>query len=96
MDTQIPVIPENPFAVSGCRKFQVDALVDHLCTCTAHSGAKNAHDWSIDQLADLFRTTHKTKTHCYDGVIVTFYNQVKTHGRKRKEKYSRNFFFFIC
>jgi hypothetical protein len=35
---------------------------DHLCTCTAHSGAKKAHDWAVDQLADLFRTTHKVKT----------------------------------
>jgi hypothetical protein len=29
---------------------------------TAHSGAKKAHDWMVDQLADLFRTTHKVKT----------------------------------
>ena len=35
---------------------------DHLCTCTAHSGAKKAHDWAVEQLADLFRTTHKVKT----------------------------------
>ena len=28
----------------------------------AHSGAKKAHDWVVDQLADLFRTTHKVKT----------------------------------
>jgi hypothetical protein len=34
----------------------------HLCTCTAHSGAKKAHDWAVEQLADLFRTTHKVKT----------------------------------
>jgi hypothetical protein len=34
---------------------------DHLCTCTAHSGAKKAHDWTVDQLADLFRSTHKVK-----------------------------------
>ncbi len=32
------------------------------CTCTAHSGAKKAHDWAVDQLADLFRTPHKVKT----------------------------------
>jgi hypothetical protein len=43
-------------------KFQIDPLGDHLCTCTAHSGAKKAHDWAVDQLADLFRTTHKAKT----------------------------------
>ena len=49
-------------AACGCKKFQLDALGDHLCTCTAHSGAKKAHDWAVDQLADLFRTTHKVKT----------------------------------
>ena len=35
---------------------------DHLNTCTAHSGAKKAHDWMVDQVAALFRTTHKVKT----------------------------------
>ncbi len=33
-----------------------------MCTCTAHSGAKKAHDWAVDQLADLFRETHRVKT----------------------------------
>ncbi len=33
-----------------------------MCTCTAHSGAKKAHDWAVGQLADLFRTTHTAKT----------------------------------
>jgi hypothetical protein len=33
-----------------------------VSTCTAHTGAKKAHDWALDQLADLFRTTHKVKT----------------------------------
>jgi hypothetical protein len=45
MGTQIPVITEKPLAACGCRKFQLDALGDHLCTCTAHSGAKKAHDY---------------------------------------------------
>ena len=62
MGAQIPLIAEKPLAVCGCRKFEVDALGDHLCTCTAHSGAKKAHDWAVDQLADLFRTTTKVKT----------------------------------
>jgi hypothetical protein len=44
------------------RKFGIDSLGDHLCTCTVHSGAKKAHDWEVDQLPDLFRTTHKVKT----------------------------------
>jgi hypothetical protein len=62
MGAQIPVIAEKPLAVCGCRKFKIDALGDHLCTCKSHSGAKKAHDWAVDQLADLFRTTHKVKT----------------------------------
>jgi hypothetical protein len=62
MGAQIPVIPEKPLATSGWRKFQLNPLRDHLNTCTAHSGAKKAHDWMVDQLADLFRTTHKVKT----------------------------------
>jgi hypothetical protein len=63
MGAQIPVIAEKPLEACGCRKFQLDALGDHLCTCTAHSGAKKAHDWVVDQLADLFRTTHKVTQH---------------------------------
>ena len=62
MGAQIPVIAEKPLAVCGCRKFRIDALGDHLCTCTAHSGAKKAHDGVVDQLADLFHTTHRVKT----------------------------------
>ncbi len=27
-----------------------------------HSGVKKTHDWVVDQLADLFHTTHKVKT----------------------------------
>jgi hypothetical protein len=58
----IPALAELPLSACGCRKFQIDPLGDHLCTCTAHSGAKKAHDWAVDQLADLFRRTHKVKT----------------------------------
>jgi hypothetical protein len=53
---------EKPLTGCGCRKFQIDPLGDHLCTCTSHSGAKKAHDWAVDQLTDLFRTTHMVKT----------------------------------
>jgi hypothetical protein len=60
MGAKIPVIAEKPLAACGCRKFQLDAMGDHVCT--AHSGAKKAHDWAVEQLADLFRTTHKVKT----------------------------------
>jgi hypothetical protein len=41
---------------------QLDPLVDHLNTCTVHSGAKKTHDWMVDQISDFFRTTHKVKT----------------------------------
>jgi hypothetical protein len=63
MNAQIPVITKKTLAACGCRKFQIDPLGDHLNTCTTHSGSKKAHDWVVDQLADLFRTTHKVKRH---------------------------------
>jgi hypothetical protein len=65
MDVQIPVMAEKPLALvvpSGCKKFQLDSLGDHLNTCTSHSGAKKTHDWMVDQFPDLFRTTNKVKT----------------------------------
>ena len=34
----------------------------HVGTCTTHSGAKKTHDWVVEQLADLFRTTHRVRT----------------------------------
>ena len=63
MGAQIAVISEKPLAACGCRRFQIDSLGDHISTCNSHSGAKKAHDWKVDQVADLFHTTHKTKTH---------------------------------
>jgi hypothetical protein len=42
--------------------WQVDTLGDHVSTCTTHSGAKKTHDWVVDQIGDLFHTTHKVKT----------------------------------
>jgi hypothetical protein len=62
MGVQIPVIVEKPLATFGYRKFQLDPLGDHLNACTAHSGAKKTHDWMVDQITDLFRTTHRVKT----------------------------------
>jgi hypothetical protein len=59
----------------------MDAMGVHLCTCTTHSGVKKAHDWSVEQQSDLFRTTHKTNTqhvtkrrgrHCGDIVLVSY------------------------
>ena len=43
-------------------KSLLDVFGDHVSTCTAHSGAKKAHDWAVEQLADLFRTTQGVKT----------------------------------
>ena len=34
----------------------------HVSTCTTHSGVKKTHDWSVEQLPDLFRTTHRVET----------------------------------
>ena len=62
MGAQIPVISEKPLESCGCRKFQIDPLGDHISACNSHSGAKKAHDWAVDQLADLFRTTHRAKS----------------------------------
>ena len=56
---QIPAIAAMPPSSCGCKKFVLDALGDHVATCTAHSGAKKAHDWAVEQLADLFRKTTK-------------------------------------
>jgi hypothetical protein len=81
MSAQIPVIAEKPLATCGYRKFQLEPLGDHLNTCTTHSGAKKAHDWMVDQVADLFRTTYKVKTqqvvknrgqHCGDIVLAGY------------------------
>jgi hypothetical protein len=47
----IPALAELPLSACGRRKFQIDTLVDHLCTCPAHSGAKKADDWAVDQIA---------------------------------------------
>jgi hypothetical protein len=52
MGAQITVIAEKPLTTCVYRKFHLDPLGDHLNTCTAHSGAKKAHDWIVDQIAD--------------------------------------------
>ena len=58
-----PALVELPLSACGGRKFTCDVLGDHVSTCTVHSGAKKAHDWAVEQLVDLFRTTHWVKTH---------------------------------
>ena len=42
-----------PLSACGCKKFVIDALGDHVSTCTTHLGAKKAHDWTVDQITDL-------------------------------------------
>jgi hypothetical protein len=62
MGAQIPVIAEKRLAACGYRKFQLDVMGDHLCTCATHSGDKKANDWVVEKLGYLFHTTHHTKT----------------------------------
>ena len=50
-----------PPSTCGSKKIALDDLGDHVSTCTARSGAKKAHDCVVEQIADLFRTTHKVK-----------------------------------
>ncbi len=51
-------------SVCVCKKFTLDPLDDHVRTsdCTVHSRGKKAHDWTVETLADWFRTTHRVKT----------------------------------
>jgi hypothetical protein len=81
MGAQIPAIAEKPLATYGCRKFQLDPLGDHLNKCTSHSGAKKVHDWMVDQVADLFRTTHKSKTIINKQTILRFIRKTATLTR---------------
>jgi hypothetical protein len=41
---KIPGLEELPLSTCGCKKFALDVHGDHVSTCTAHSGAKKAHD----------------------------------------------------
>jgi hypothetical protein len=50
--------------------WQTFFLGDHVSTCTTQSGAKKAHDWAVEQLADLFRTTRRVKTQQVAGTGV--------------------------
>jgi hypothetical protein len=53
----------HPLGLYKCRGGRTSAeVVDHLCTCTAYSGAKKARDWAVGQIAEPFRTTHKVRT----------------------------------
>ena len=74
---------ELPLSACGYKKFVIDVLGDHVSTCTAHSGAKKAHDWEVDQIADFFHTTHKVKTQQVVRLRLQFLpledEQVETH-----------------
>ena len=54
MGTQIPAIAALPPSTCA-KKLALDDLGDHVSTCTAHSGAKKAHDWAVEQITDLFQ-----------------------------------------
>ncbi len=52
-----------------------------MCTCTVHSGVKKTLDWTVDQIADVFHTTHTVQTrhvikrkgqYCGDIDLVTY------------------------
>jgi hypothetical protein len=72
MDAQIPAIAEKSLTTCGYRKFQLDPLGDHLNTCTSHSGAKKAHDWMVDQVADFFAQHLRLKHSRWLKVEVSF------------------------
>ena len=61
--------------VCGCRKFIIDKLGDHVSTCTAHSAAQIAHDWTVERLACLLRTV--------GHVVKTQFKVTASRGRKR-------------
>jgi hypothetical protein len=96
MGDQIPVIPEKPLATCGCRKFQIDALGDHLCTCTSHSGVKKAHDWVVDQLDDLFRTTTKVRTQQVVKIRGQYYGDIEISGYLDKAVVPVSFVMDLC
>ncbi len=62
LSSSIDSVSTLKIGIDDYGKIQLDPLGDYLNTCTTHSGAKKAHDWMVDQLADLFHTTHKVQT----------------------------------
>ena len=61
LGSPIPSIVATHITTCACKRFQIDAFGDHICTCQSHSGSTRAHDWAVSQLANLFRTTHRVK-----------------------------------
>ncbi len=47
--------------IDGMRSGLLVSDSPSLSLVSAHSGAKKAHDWAVEQRADLFRTTQKKK-----------------------------------
>ena len=47
-------------ALCGCKKHGIDTYIDHTATCTTHSGATKAHDWTVGVLGPLFRSAGHT------------------------------------
>ncbi len=69
--TQILIITEKTLVVCGYRKFQLDELGDHLCTCTTHSGTKKTHDWVVELLNfSTQQTESKHNTWLKVGVVI--------------------------
>ena len=58
--TAFPSRNQRAPALCGCKKHGMDLFGDHTSTCTAHSGATNAHDWAVGVLCPLFRTAEHT------------------------------------
>ena len=72
MGVQIPVIAEKSLVACGCRKFQLDALGDHLCTCTAHSVPRRLTTGRLTNLLTFFaqHTNLKHNRWLKVGVII--------------------------
>ena len=49
----MPCIAVLPASTCGSKRFKLDALDDHVSTCTGHSGDKKVHDRADEQLAEL-------------------------------------------
>ena len=62
-------------ALCGCKKHGMDLYSDHTSTCTAHSGATKAHDWTVGVLGPLFQSA---------GHVVHSQHQVTASTDKRR------------
>ena len=61
--TSLPRRNQRAPALCSCKKHGVNLHGDYTSTCTAHSGAKKAHDWAVGVLGPLFRSAgHLVRT----------------------------------